>query len=79
MPALSASILTTSKSQSSNNKLLYNFIIHLKFLKPMKKIDLFGAYTAPKVRVINARIERGFAISGPSDFIDPDYESRPEE
>jgi|GEM_PF-6128572 len=45
----------------------------------MKKIDFFGAYTAPEVRVINARIERGFAISGPSDFIDPDYESRPEE
>ena len=45
----------------------------------MKKIELFGAYTAPQDRVINARIERGFAISGPTDFMDPDYESRPEE
>ena len=45
----------------------------------MKKIELFVAYTAPQVRVINARIERGFAISGPTDFMDPDYESRPEE
>jgi hypothetical protein len=45
----------------------------------MRKVDFSGAYTAPQVRVINARIERGFAISGPSDFMDPDYELRPEE
>ena len=45
----------------------------------MKKMDLFGAYAAPEVRVIDARIEQGFAISGPTDFMDPDYDARPEE
>ena len=45
----------------------------------MKKMDLFGAYAAPEISVIDARIERGFAISGPTDFMDPDYDGRPEE
>lgn len=45
----------------------------------MKRNDLFGAYAAPQVRVFDARIERGFAISGPTDFMDPDYDGRPEE
>ena len=38
-----------------------------------------AAYAVPEVRVINARIEQGFAVSGPSDFMDPDYDLRPEE
>ncbi|MBQ7856187.1 MAG: hypothetical protein IJ348_05990 [Alistipes sp.] len=45
----------------------------------MRKIDFFGAYTAPQVRVCNIRIESGFVLSGPTDFEDPDLEVRPEE
>ncbi len=38
-----------------------------------------GVYEAPNVAMCNIPLERGFAISGPTDFMDPDYDGRPEE
>ena len=43
------------------------------------KREFLNAYVAPNVVLFNIPIERGFAISGPSDFFDPDYEGRDEE
>jgi hypothetical protein len=43
------------------------------------KREFLNAYVAPNVVLLNISIERGFAISGPSDFLDPDYEGRYEE
>ncbi len=45
----------------------------------MKKQNLFAVYAAPQVRLCNVRIESGFVLSNPSDFVDPDFETRPEE
>jgi hypothetical protein len=47
--------------------------------KTMKKQNLFAVYAAPQVRVCDIRIESGFAQSNPSDFVDPEFETRPEE
>lgn len=45
----------------------------------MKKQNLFAVYAAPQVRVCDIRIESGFVLSNPSDFMDPDLDVRPEE
>ena len=45
----------------------------------MKKQFTGGGYVPPQVRACNIRIESGFVLSGPTDFIDPDYEGRTEE
>jgi hypothetical protein len=64
--ALPAWDLTTSKLLNVKNK-------------TMKKQNLFAVYAAPQVRVCDIRIESGFAQSNPSDFVDPEFETRPEE
>ena len=43
------------------------------------KREFLGVYVTPQVRMCDVRIESGFVLSGPTDFLDPEFENRNED